>query len=418
MNNFDLCTPTRFVFGRDVIDLTGQYAAKQGFKKTLLVYGQGSVVKNGTLGRVKESLAQAGVEAFDLAGVRPNPEIGTVRAGVEFARAQGVDSILAVGGGSTIDCSKAIACGVVHQGDAWDFFSGVISPNDVDPLPVAAVLTIPAAGSEASDSCVISNDELGLKRGMNSDKIRPVLAVMEPQVTFTLPLYQTAAGVTDMIAHICERWFSGVAAVPVTDAIAAGLIRSIMDAAAVVKDDPQDYDARAAIMWAGTLAHDGLCGAGRNLTFGKRAGGWESHGLEHELSAFDPAIAHGAGLAVMMPAWMRYVWREDPQRFLDFGKAVFGIEPATPETVMAPMSSATAPLDVNRPVQDAVESTIDALSAFFSSIGMPSRLGELGIEEKDVDTLVVKLEENKGAQFGAFKTLTMEDARKIYLSAF
>lgn len=418
MNNFDLCTPTRFVFGHGVVELTGRYVAELGFRKALLVFGQGSVVKNGTLGRVKASLQEAGVEVFDLAGVRPNPEVATVRTGIDFARAKEVDVVLAVGGGSTIDCCKAIACGCSYDGDVWDFFSGKVKPADVEPLPVAAVLTIPAAGSEASDSCVISNDEHGLKRGMNGDKIRPKLAIMEPEVTFTLPQYQTAAGATDMIAHICERWFSGAGAVPVTDSIAAGLIRSIMEAANVVKEDPENYEARATLMWAGTLAHDGLCGAGRNLTFGKRAGGWESHGLEHELSAFDPNIAHGAGLAVIMPAWMRYVWREDPQRFLDFGKAVFGIKPDEPETVMAPISSVTAPKDLNAPVQKAVEATIDALQAFFTNIGMPSKLGELGIGEEDVDAIVGKLEQTKGAEFGAFKKLNMADAKNIYLSAF
>ncbi|MGN0073474.1 MAG: iron-containing alcohol dehydrogenase [Coriobacteriales bacterium] len=417
MMDFTLCTPTRFIFKRGAADCTGQTLAAAGFKKLLLVYGQGSVVRSGLLGRVKASLQDAGVEFFDLAGVRPNPEVSSVRAGIEFARAKEVDAVLAIGGGSAIDCAKAIATGVPYEGDVWDFFAKKTPVSAVKPLPIAAVLTIPAAGSEASDSCVISNDELGLKSGMNSDAIRPAFAFMDPELTFSLPAYQTAAGATDMIAHICERWFSGVGAVPVTDNIAAGIIRAVMDAALILKNEPQDYDARATLMWASTLAHDGLCGAGRNLVYGGRAGGWESHALEHELSAFDTSITHGAGLAVVMPAWMRYVWREDPQRFLDFGRLVFGIEPVTQEEHISSIAAFAAPLDPNRPVEDAVTATIDALQDFFKEIGMPSTLGELGIREEDVDKLLPTLQQNKGEVFGAFKKLTMEDARKIYLSA-
>lgn len=418
MMDFTLYTPTRFIFKKGAADCAGETLAAAGYEKVLLVYGQGSVVRSGLLGRVKASLQGAGVEFFDLAGVRPNPEVTSVRAGIEFARAKGARLILAIGGGSAIDCAKAIATGVPYAGDVWDFFAKKTPVSAVTPLPVAAVLTIPAAGSEASDSCVISNDELGLKSGMNSDAIRPAFAFMDPELTFTLPAYQTAAGATDMIAHICERWFSGAGAVPVTDNIAAGIIRAVMDAARAVMKDPADYEARAALMWAGTLAHDGLCGAGRNLVYGGRAGGWESHALEHELSAFDTSITHGAGLAVVMPAWMRYVWREDPQRFLDFGRLVFGIEPVTQEEHISAIAAYAAPVDPNRPVEDAVTAAIDALQDFFKEIGMPTTMGELGIKPEDVDKLLPTLQQNKGEVFGAFKKLTMEDARKIYLSAF
>lgn len=418
MNDFTLCTPTRFVFKRGAADVTGEEVAAAGFKRVLLVYGQGSVVKSGLLGRVKGSFMQAGVEVFDLSGVRPNPEVSTVRAGVEFARAKQVDAIVALGGGSTIDCSKAIAVGVPYEGDVWDFFAKKLAPADVEPLPVVAVLTLPAAGSEASNSCVISNDELDLKRGISGDVIRPALAIMDPEVTFTLPPYQTAAGATDMIAHICERWFSGVGAVPVTDNIAAGLIRAIIDATRAVLKDPADYDARASLMWASTLAHDGLCGAGRNLSYGSRAGGWESHALEHELSAHNPAVAHGAGLAVMLPAWMRYVWREDRQRFLDFGREVFGIEPAEPQEFMSAIAAFMAPVDPDQRFEDAVLATIDELASFFAEIGMPRTLDELGFEKADVDKFLSTLEQNKGSVFGALRKLGMDDARRIYLSAF
>ena len=401
MNDFIFYSPTEFVFGRGVTDRVGEELAKRGFSKALVVYGKGSVVRTGTLDRVKRSLDAAGIAHCELSGVRPNPEVGSVRDGISIAREQGVDVVLPVGGGSAIDCAKAVAFGVPYDGDVWDFFCGKASVGAA--LPVACVLTIPAAGSEASNSCVISNDAQHAKRGVNGDVFRPQVAVMDPELTFTLPPYQTAAGVTDMIAHICERWFSGVGAVPVTDNIAAGLIRALMDMAPAVMDDPENYDARANIMWAGMLAHNDIAGCGRSLAPGGRAGGWESHGLEHEMSAFDTSITHGAGLAVIMPAWMRYVWREDPSRFLLFANEVFGIEPVD---------------DTDEAVEDAVTAAIDELQAFFADLGMPTRMGDLGLREADVDSIVETLHATKGDSFGAFKKLTMADAKAIYLSAF
>ena len=333
--------------------------------------------------------------------MRPNPEVNQVREGVASATAFDADCILAVGGGSAIDCAKAVAFGVPYEGDVWDFFAkrAVIEAC----LPVACVLTIPAAGSEGSNSCVISNDELDAKVGVNSDLFRPAIAVMDPELTFTLPAYQTAAGVTDMIAHICERYFSGVGAVPVTDNIACGLIHAIMDAAERVQGDPCDYDARANIMWAGTLAHNDLAGCGRSLTPTGRAGGWESHALEHAMSALDPQVTHGAGLAVVLPAWMRFVWREDPQRFLSFAAGVFDIEPVD---------------ESDEAVADAVEATIDELQDFFKRQGMPVTMDELGFAPADVDRLAATVAAAKGSVLGAFRKLSTEDVKAIYRSAF
>lgn len=401
MNDFVYYSPTKFVFGRGAADSVGATVAQAGFKRALVVYGKGSVVRLGTLDRVIASLEAAGVESVQLAGVRPNPEVELVREGIQLAREQQVDLILPVGGGSVIDCAKAIAFGVLYDGDVWDFFCGKASAQRA--LPIACVLTIPAAGSEASSSCVISNDELHKKCGTNGDCFRPAIAIMDPELTFTLPPYQTAAGVTDMIAHICERYFSGVGAVSVTDNMAAGLIRSLMDEAPRIMENPQDYDARANVMWVGTLAHNDIAGCGRSMSPTGRAGGWESHGMEHEMSALDTSITHGAGLAVIMPAWMRYVWPEDPQRFLQFALDVFGIEPIdeTPEAV-----------------EDAVTAAIDELQAFFIDLGMPKTMGELGLAETDIDALVEGLAKTKGEVFGGFKKLGREDTRAIYLSAF
>ncbi|WP_058270078.1 iron-containing alcohol dehydrogenase [Olsenella massiliensis] len=401
MNDFVFCSPTRFVFGRGFVDRTGAEVAALGAKRVLLVYGGGSVRRTGTLQRVMSSLSAEGVEAVELDGVRPNPEVGLVRTGIELARTHDVDLILAVGGGSVIDCAKAIAFGVPYEGDVWDFFSGAAKMGAC--LPLAVVLTIPAAGSEASASCVISNDALSLKKGVSGDVFRPRLAIMDPELTFTLPQYQTAAGVTDMICHICERYFGAVGAVPVTDGICESLIRSLMDAATVVRDDPTNYDARAAVMWVGTLAHNDLCGCGRDRSPERRAGGWESHGLEHEISAHSPQVTHGAGLAVILPAWMRHVWHANPGRFLDFAKGVFDVEPVD---------------ETDEAVADAVTFAIDELQRFFVSLGMPRTLGDLDVTPEDVRTWLVTLRQNKGERFGEFMPLTLEDARAIYESAF
>lgn len=401
MNDFVFQSPTRFVFGRGYADRIGGEVAALGAKRVLLVYGGGSVVRTGLLARVTASLEAAGVEHVELSGVRPNPEVGLVRTGIELARREHVDLVLAVGGGSVIDCSKAIAFGTPYQGDVWDFFSHKAKIGAC--LPVACVLTIPAAGSEASASCVISNDALNLKKGVNGDVFRPRVAVLDPEVTFTLPQYQTAAGAVDIICHICERFFSGAGAVPVTDNIACGIIRAVIDAATTVTTTPDDYDARAAIMWSGTLAHNDLCGCGRASAPTKRAGGWESHGLEHEISAHRPEVTHGAGLAVILPAWMRYVWRANRERFLAFAKGVFDVEPVD---------------QTDEATQDAITYAIDELQRFFVSLGMPRTLADLDLAPAEVDGWLQTLRQNKGERFGELMPLTMEDARAIYLSAF
>lgn len=401
MNDFVFQSPTRFVFGRGYADRIGGEVAALGAKRVLLVYGGGSVVRTGLLTRVTASLEAADVEHVELPGVRPNPEVGLVRTGIELAREKSVDLVLAVGGGSVIDCSKAIAFGVPYQGDVWDFFSHKAQIGAC--LPVACVLTIPAAGSEASASCVISNDALNLKKGVNGDVFRPRVAVLDPEVTFTLPQYQTAAGAVDIICHICERFFSGAGAVPVTDNIACGIIRAVIDAATTVTTTPDDYDARATIMWSGTLAHNDLCGCGRGAAPTKRAGGWESHGLEHEISAHRPEVTHGAGLAVILPAWMRYVWRANRERFLAFAKGVFDVEPVD---------------QTDEATQDAITYAIDELQRFFVSLGMPRTLADLGLAPAEVDGWLQTLRQNKGERFGELMPLTMEDARAIYLSAF
>lgn len=386
MEDFEFVSPTHFVFGRDAELKAGRMLAERGARKVLLHYGGRSAVESGLVDRVKSSLADAGVECVELGGVRPNPEIALVREGVALSKEHGIDWVLAVGGGSVIDSAKAIAVGAHYEGDVWDFFETKQQTDDV--LPIAVVLTIPAAGSEASKNTVVSNDELGLKSGYPNNAQRPKIAFMNPELTFTLPPYQTAAGLTDMFCHLLERFFDDVGSVPVTDNLNLSLMKTVRAEAPRVLVDPENYDARANVMWAGMLCHQGLAGVGRHED-------WATHGLEHELSALDPDITHGAGLAVMFPAWMEYVYSENPARFAYYGREVFGLAPTGD-------------------VEDDALSAIDETRGFFASLGMPTTLAELGIEEADIERMIPTLKANKGETFGSFMKLSMDDAREIY----
>ena len=392
MRDFQWISPTEFVFGHAAEERIGAWASEHGFTRALVVYGRGHVERSGLLARVLASLDASGIEHVEMGGVRPNPEVTSVRRGIELAREHGIDLIVPVGGGSTIDCSKAIAGGTLYDGDVWDFYQKP-NPRAIErAIPLAVVLTIPAAGSEGSNSSVISNDELGLKSGLHSDLVRPRVAFMDPELTLTLPAWQTFSGITDMCAHIMERFFSASEDVPVTDEIALGLLRSIRACALRLLRDPSDYDARANIMWASTLAHNGLAGRGREED-------WASHALEHELSALHTDVTHGAGLAVMFPAWMRYVCDARPERFVRFGRELFGIVPTGDDLADA-------------------QAAIDRLQEFFVSMGMPRTLADLGFVPDDVERMLPTLRQNKGDAFGSFKKLSIDDSRQIYLSAF
>ena len=382
MENFEFVSPTHFVFGRGAEEQVGAKLAERGAAKVLLHFGGQSAVKSGLVDRVKASLDAQGVQHVELGGVRPNPEITLVREGVALCKEHGIDWVLAVGGGSVIDSAKAIAVGAHYDGDAWDFFETKRQTDDV--LPIAVVLTIPAAGSEASKNTVVSNDALQMKSGYPNNAQRPKLAFMNPELTFTLPPYQTAAGLTDMFCHLLERFFDDVGAVPVTDNLCLSLMRTVRAEAPRVLAEPDNYDARANVMWAGMLCHQGLAGVGRHED-------WATHGLEHELSALYPEITHGAGLAVMFPAWMEHVRGENPGRFAHYGREVFGL---------APTGDADA---------DAL-SAIDETRAFFASLGMPTTLAELGVGEDDIEKMIPTLKANKGEPFGS----SMDDAREIY----
>ncbi len=387
MNNFTFWSPTKFVFGRDTESLTGDLVKQFGGKKALIVYGGGSVVRSGLLDRVKKSLDDAGVAWEEMGGICPNPTDDRVYEGIGLVRAHGIDFLLAVGGGSVIDTAKGIACGVPYEGDFWDFYCG--KKVVATAMPVGVVLTIPAAGSEGSGNSVITKKDGLIKLSLRTESaLRPRFAVMNPELTFTLPPYQTACGIVDMMAHIFERYFSNTPGCETTDRVAEGLLTAIMGEARKVIDSPLDYEARANIMWSSTLAHNGLCGTGR-------VEDWASHFIEHELSAIYD-VAHGAGLAVVNPAWMTYVVRTNPSKVAQFAVRVMGVVPG------------------EKSEREIAGEGIARLKSFYRSIGMPVTLGELGIAEPDIDRLVAKLHEHKGNPIGGYVKLTPADTEQIY----
>ncbi len=385
MNDFNFYTPTRYVFGRGVESQTGELTRWMGVKKVLIVYGGGSVVRSGLLQKVKSSLDAAGVEYAEMGGVQPNPTDGRVYEGIDICRREEITGVVAVGGGSAIDTAKAIACGVPYDGDFWDFYAGKKVVKEA--LPVGVVLTIPAAGSEGSGNSVITKLDGLHKISLRTDSaLRPRFAVMNPELTFTLPPYQTASGIADMMAHIFERYFTNTPEVEVTDRVAEGVLKAIITEAPRVMAEPENYDARANIMWCGTLAHNGICGTGRQED-------WVSHFMEHELSAVY-GVTHGAGLAVITPAWMTFMATHNPKKGAQLARRVFDVE--------------------NRDDTQAALEGIAKLKRFYSSLGLPVTLSQLGINDPDFDLLVAKLHENKGEIIGGYYRLTATETRQIY----
>lgn len=385
MNNFNFWTPTRYSFGRGVESLVGERTAELGAKNVLLVYGGNSARKSGLLDRVKTSLEAENIKITELGGINPNPTDDRVYEGIGIVREKGIDALVAVGGGSVIDTAKAIAAGALYDGDFWDFYCGKAQIKDA--LPVGVVLTIPAAGSEGSGNSVITKIDGMHKISIRTEyQLRPKFALLDPELTFTLPPFQTASGIADMMAHIMERYFTPTEGVELTDRVSEGILRAIIEEAPKVMADPENYDARANIMWSGTLAHNGICGCGRLED-------WTSHAMEHEISALY-GVTHGAGLAVVFPAWMTYMAERKPAKIAQFGRRVFGIE--------------------NSDDHAAAAEGISALRSFFSSIGLPVTFGELGIDSPDIPELVRKLHENKGAEIGGYLRLTASDTSEIY----
>ena len=387
MDNFTFYSPTYFVFGKDEEKRAGEMVKRFGGSRVLIHYGGGSVVRSGLLDRVKQSLTEAGIGFTELGGVKPNPRSGLVYEGIELCRKEKVDFLLAVGGGSVIDSSKAIAAGVPYDGDFWDFYSG--KPIE-KALPVGTVLTIAAAGSEGSGDSVITNENGMYKRGASSEKIRPVFSILNPQLTTTLPPYQTAAGITDIMAHLFERYLTNTKHVVTTDRMIEGLLLAMIEEGPAAIDHPEDYDVRANIMWAGMMAHNNSCGVGRSQD-------WNSHNIEHELSALYDC-AHGAGLAVTFPAYMEYVYKHDIDRFVQLSERVWGVDPAFGD-------------------KDAIVlEGIRRYRAYLKRIGMPTTLAEVGGKEEDIEKLanVACCGDGRPGKLYGFVELGEEDVRNIY----
>lgn len=388
MESFNFFAPTFFAFGKGRENDCGELVKRFGGSKVLIHYGGGSVVRSGLLDRVKESLKKASIEFVELGGVMPNPRSGLVYEGIELSKKENVDFILAVGGGSTIDSSKAIAAGVVYDGDFWDFYQG---KRIEEALPVGTILTIAAAGSEGSPDSVITNEDGMIKRGASGDAIRPKFSILNPELTETLPAYQTACGITDIIAHLYERYLTNSKDVEVTDRLIESLILTMKTEAPKVMANLEDYEARANIMWAGMVAHNNIVGVGRSQD-------WTSHQIEHELSALYDC-AHGAGLAVTMPAVFTYNMSHDVMRFAQIAVRVWGCQ-----------------MDFSHPERTAKEG-IEALRSFLISIGMPKNFEELGAKENDIEKLAYTCcygKGNEGGQIGGFVSLNQKDVEAIY----
>lgn len=374
---------TKILFGKSMYNRIFEEINKYG-KKVLLVYGGTSIIKNGLYKDITEKAKLSETILSELPGIKPNPTLNTVKKGIEICKKNEIEFILAVGGGSVIDTAKAIALGVKTESDVWEYFEGI--KNKVNPLPVGVILTIAAAGSESSNNTIITNETINYKRAFGHEALRPKFALLNPEFTYTLPQKQTIAGGIDIISHVFERYFTKVRGVDLTDRLCEGLIKSMIKNMRIVLKNPNDYEARAEIMWSGTLAHNGLLGTGRQED-------WGAHMIAHEISAIHD-ITHGFTLSVIIPAWMKYVYREDIVRFVQYANRVWDIE-----------------IDLDNLENTALKG-IEMTEKFFNEIGAPTRFCDLGIDE-------IKLEEmsNKCIKYGkvgAFKVLDCEDVRKIY----
>ncbi len=389
MDNFSYCTPTYYQFGSNAETMVGKLTKNIGASKVMIVFGQNHAKASGLLDRIEASLSEFGIEYIELGGVKPNPIDTLVYEGIIIGRNEKIDALIAVGGGSVIDTAKAIAAGIPYEGDFWDFFIGKTTIEHA--LPIGTVLTVPGAGSEGSGNCVITHttDGVAIKLSLRTDKVlRPCFSILNPELTYTLSLYQTAVGIVDMMSHIMERYFTTTTDVEVTDRIAEGLLLALITESQNVMKTPTDYNTRANIMWAGTMAHNGIAGCGRRED-------WVSHFMEHEISALYPQVAHGAGLAIVFPAWMTFMAKRKPVKVAQLGRRVFNID------------------DIDD-LSAAIE-TVAALRRFFSdTLKMPTNFAELGIVNPDIDTMVTRLHINKGEKIGGYYTLSSDDTRLIY----
>lgn len=385
MENFEFLSPTKIIFGKGTENQVGREIKNCGAKKVLLHYGGGSIKRTGLYDKVVASLKEAGIDFIELGGVQPNPRVSLVREGIKLCRENNVDFLLAVGGGSVIDSAKAIGVGVPYSGDVWDFYAGKAVPKET--LPVGVILTIPAAGSEASKSSVLTNEDGWYKRGLNVEIMRPKFAIMNPELTFTLPPYQTACGASDIMAHIMERYFTQVKHVDLTDRLCEATLKTMIKNVPIVLEQPDNYDARAEIMWASTIAHNDLLSTGR-------IGDWASHDIEHEISGIYD-VAHGAGLAAVFPAWMKYVYKDGMDKFLQYAVRVWNVD-----------------IDFEDPERTVLEG-INRLKSFYHNIGLPTSLREMNVPADRLEEMADKCTAGDAETVGNFKKLRKQDVLNI-----
>lgn len=386
MLNFSYHSPTKILFGKDTELEVGKEVINYG-KKILLHYGGGSIKKIGLYDRVIDSLKKEGIEYIELGGVQPNPRLSLVRKGIEICKEEGIDLILAVGGGSVVDSAKAIGIGAKYDGDVWELFEKKAEPNDT--IPVGVILTLPATGSETSNSTVITNEETKVKVSVRSQLVRPAFAILNPETTYSLPKEQTVAGISDIMAHIFERYFTHTKDVDLTDRLCEGTLRTLIKYAPMVLEEPNNYAARAEIMWAGTVAHNGILGVGREDD-------WASHKIGHEISAMYDTT-HGVTLSIVFPAWMKYVYKHNIERFAQFAVRVFDVE-----------------ADFNNIEAVALEG-IRRLEEFFKSIGLPTTFKEAGIPTDKIEEMAKRCIANSGSDsVGFFVKLYEKDIVEIY----
>jgi len=390
MENFIFHCPTKIIFGRGTDQMVGQETALLS-RRILLHYGSSSIKKTGLYDRVTTALKTAGVSYFELGGVKANPTLDLAQEGIRICREKGIDFILAVGGGSVIDSAKTIAVGVPYQGDVWDFYSN--KAQITNAIPIGVVLTIPAAGSEASERGVITREDSQLKRVIVSPFIRPRFAILNPELAYTLPPYQAACGCVDIMSHMLERYFTNAHPVELTDHLIEGGLQTIIHNAPIVLAQPGNYDAWAEIMWTGTLAHNDLMGTGR-------IGDWATHRIEHEISGIYPEVAHAAGLAMLFPSWMRYVYQHDMKRFVQFATRVWNV----PENIGNDETIALV--------------GIDRLEEFWKSLGLATRISAAGISNARFEEMAAKCTENDTRTQGNFVKLNQSDVLKILMMAY
>ncbi|MDE7414448.1 MAG: iron-containing alcohol dehydrogenase [Muribaculaceae bacterium] len=387
MENFTYYSPTEFIFGKGTQKETGSALKRYGAKKVMIVYGSDRIERDGLMKEITDSLEKEGIAYVKFGGIKPNPTADSVYAGIDAAQDNEVDFLLAVGGGSPIDAAKAMALGKDYAGDFWDFYSGKALPEKA--MPVGVVLTIPAAGSEGSGNSVITNEKTHQKISVRYPMIlRPKFAIMNPELTMTLPWNQTANGIVDMMAHIFERYFSNTPDTQLVDSYSEAILRDIEDQALTLRLTPDNYSSRADVMWAGTLAHNGLCGVGKEED-------WASHRLEHEISAFYD-VAHGAGLAVIIPAWMQFCASRNPDKLWRFAINVMSVNPTDKTT------------------EEIIDEGISELKNFYHDLGMTTNLRELCGCDPDIEKMVESLHRNMGDTLGCYVPLSMDDCREIY----